>query len=217
MTLPLTSSVRPFSRPSTLAASSFEATTMKLSIGLAAALAGCATAAQQAAQVYMFRNDASPSSSTPALPPSLARLILLQRLAVRGSGPSTDDIPTDMDLETAVNLMNEYGVKGFSIGEEATESPYQAVVMIDGFTEDQMKSMDSRFEMQPSFMIDSPPSSSASDNLIKNDLYNVGVTNGAPTCALQSVLNPTERACWSGKSTVAKYSIQKVTRDSLPR
>lgn len=186
---------------------------MKLSIGLAAALAGCATAAQQAAQVYMFRNDASPGSSTPALPPSLARLILLQRLAVRGNGPSTDDIPTDMDLETAVDLMNEYGVKGFSIGEEATESPYQAVVMIDGFTEDQMKSMDTRFEMQPAFMIESPPSSSASDNLIKNDLYNVGVTNGAPTCALQSVLNPTERACWSGKSTVAKYSIQKVGRD----
>lgn len=183
---------------------------MKLSTGLAAALAGCAAAAQQAAQVYMFRNDASPSSSTPAISPSLARIILLQRLAARGNGPSTDDLPSDIDADTAVELMNEYAVKGFAIGEEATDAPYQAVVMIDGFTEEQMEKMGSRFEMQPAFTIAAPPSSSASDNFIKNDLYNVGVINGAPTCALEFVLNPTEPACWSGKSTVAKYSIQKV-------
>lgn len=183
---------------------------MKLTIGLTAALAGCAAAAQQAAQVYMFRNDASPSSTTPAISPSLARLILLQRLAARGHGPSTDDLPTDFDIETAVKLMNEYGVKGFSIGEAATDFPYQAVVMIDGFTEEQMEKMNNRFDMQPAFTIEAPPSSSASDNFIKNDLYNVGVTNGAPTCALEFVLNPTEPACWSGKSTVAKYSVQKV-------
>lgn len=183
---------------------------MKLSIGLTAALAGCAAAAQQAAQVYMFRNDASPSTSTPAISPSFARTILLQRLAATGGGPSTDHLPSDIDADTAVELMNDYAVRGFSVGEKAKSSPYQAVVIIDGFTEDQMEKMSSRFEMQSAFTIEAPPLSSASGDFPKNGLYNVGFTRDAPICALESLLNPTDPECWSGKSTVLKYSTQKV-------
>lgn len=180
---------------------------MKLTIGLAAALAGYATAAQQAAQVYMFRSD--DSNSTPSVSPSLARLILLQRLT-HGNGPSVDEFPSDVDVDTAVDFVNEFGADGFSMGEGATNDPYQAVVMIDGFTDEQMEKISGKFDMQPAFTIEAPPSSSANDNLIKNDLYNIGLDNGMPKCALESVLNPTETACWVGKSTVAKYSVQKV-------
>lgn len=181
---------------------------MKLTIGLSVALASFVAAAQQAAEVYIL--PTTQSASTTNVTPSLARLILLQRLASNGKGLSSHEIPDTVAPEDAVALINKYGKapeKLFS--NEQDVSPSQLVIMLEGMTEEQMKELGIAIEAQPAFTIANPPSSDAHDNLIKNDFYNVGVTN-EHGCLLDQITNPFEEACWSGKSTVAKYDVSKV-------
>lgn len=184
---------------------------MKLTFGLTAALAGCAVAAQQAADVYILPTAASSasSSSTPSISRSLARLILLQRLAPAGKGPSISEIPDDSDIDNVVSMMNQFGKEPVSLFGQGAGSPSQLVVMLEGLTGEQMKDLGGTFNSNPAFTIADPPNSGAHDNLLKNDFYNVGITN-EHKCSLQQVSNPFEEQCWSGKSTVAKYNVQKV-------
>jgi len=181
---------------------------MKLNIGLAAALAGCVAAAKQSADVFILPAVADASSSTPSLTPSIARLLLLQRLAPAGEGPSVNDIPEDA-LEDAVLAMNEFGTKPVSIFDKASAgSPSQLVLMLEGLSDEQMKDMAEALESKPAFTIADPPSSSAHEKLVKNDFYNVGVTR-EHKCSIVEVSNPFEERCWSGQSTVAKYNVQR--------
>lgn len=185
---------------------------MKLTLGLSAALAGfTAAASQQSAPVYIFSGaDADTTATTPSYPPSLARLVLLQRLASSGKGPSVADIPDNVDTEIAVSAMNSFGGQATSLcDQEQQASPSQLVIMLEGLTDDQISEMGGKFDSRPSFEISSPPSSSAHEQLVKNDLFNVGVTNDHK-CSVKDVTNPFEKRCWSGKSTVAKYNVQKV-------
>lgn len=186
---------------------------MKLNIGLAAALAGCAAAAQHAADVYILRDSAdSSSTSTPSITPSIARLLLLQRLAPAGKGPSVNDIPESADLAEVVSVMNQFGPAPVSLFDKlaATASPSQLLIMLEGLTDDQMKNMGSELKLKSSLQISDPPSSSAHDQLIGNDFYNVGMTK-EHKCSVSQVTNPFEEQCWSGHSTVAKYDVQKVS------
>lgn len=181
---------------------------MKLTIGLSAVLVSFAAAAQQAAEVYIL--PTSQSVSTTSITPSLARLILLQRLASNGKGPSSRDIPDTVALEDVVALMNKYGKATEELfSEDQYASPSQLVVMLEGMTEDQMKEFSVAIDSQPAFTIANPPSSGAHENLVKNDFYNIGVSN-EHGCSLDQITNPFEKACWSGKATVAKYDVSKV-------
>lgn len=182
---------------------------MKLTLGLATALAGCAAAAQQAAQIYILPSDTD-STSTPSVSPSLARLILLQRLAPAGKGPSVSDIPDGADIDSVVELMNKYGGKSPSLfGQEQPVSPSQLVVMLEGLSDDQIKEVGEGFQKKPAFSVVDPPTATAHDKLVKNDFYNVGITN-EHKCSITEVTNPFEERCWSGRSTVAKYNVKKV-------
>ena len=182
---------------------------MKLTLGLSAALAGCAAAAQQAAQVYILPSDTD-STSTPSISPSLARLILLQRLAPAGKGPSVADIPDGVDVDNVAELMSKYGGETASLfGQGQTVSPSQLVIMLEGLTGEQIKEVGEGLQTKPAFSIADPPAASAHDKLVKNDFYNVGITN-EHECSIKEVTNPFEERCWSGRSTVAKYNIKKV-------
>lgn len=187
---------------------------MKLNIGLAAALAGCAAAAQNAADVFILRDSAdassSSSSTTPSITPSIARLLLLQRLAPAGKGPSVSDIPEDADLAEVVSVMNQFGPAPVSLFEKAVASPSQLLIMLEGLTEDQISQTAQTLKLEPALRISDPPSASAHDQLIANDFYNVGVTK-EHECPVSQVTNPFEERCWSGQSTVAKYNVQKVS------
>ncbi|KAH7156415.1 hypothetical protein EDB81DRAFT_646898 [Dactylonectria macrodidyma] len=180
---------------------------MKLTIGLSAALASFAAAAQHAAEVYILPEPQSgPLSSISA---SFARLILLQRLAPTGTGPSLRDIPDFADPEDAVALMNALGKEPLQLfADDERVSPSQLVVMLEGMTDAQFKEIGAALETKPAFTVPNPPSADAHDKLIKNDFYNVGITNDHK-CPLDQVINPFEESCWSGKSTVAKYDVSK--------
>ncbi|KAG8418616.1 hypothetical protein J3459_012219 [Metarhizium acridum] len=80
---------------------------MKLTAGLITAFAGYVAAAQQSAEVFIV--PTGDASSPPAITPSLARLLLLQRLAPSGRGLSLHDIPNGVGTEHAVSLINRFG------------------------------------------------------------------------------------------------------------
>lgn len=185
---------------------------MKLNIGLAAALAGCASAAQHAADVFILRDSDASSTTTPSIAPSIARLLLLQRLAPAGQGPSVHDIPEDADTEEVVSVMNEFGPAYTSPLDKfaAAASPSQLLIMLEGLTDDQISQTSKALSLEPSLRISDPPSTSAHDELVGNDFYNAGVTK-EHECSLSQVTNPFEEQCWSGRSTVARYDVNKVS------
>lgn len=182
---------------------------MKLTLGLTAALAGCAAAAKQAADVYIFP-QADADSSTQSLTPSQARLILLQRLTPAGKGPSSSDIPDGSNVENIVSLLNSYGGPVPSpFSQTQATMPSQLVIMLEGMSDDQIEEMGHALKTKPTFTITDSPSYSANDKLIKNDFYNAGITN-EHQCSIKEVTNPFEERCWSGRSTIAKYNVRKV-------
>ncbi|PNY28282.1 endoplasmic reticulum membrane protein [Tolypocladium capitatum] len=181
---------------------------MKLTAGLIAALAGCAAAAPPAAEVYLVPAREA-SSTTPSISPGLARLILLQRLAPIGHGPSLDDVPKGVDTHAAVSVMNRFGKPSPPLFVDSSDGePSQLVIMLDGMTEEQIKELGHALERKPDFMISDPPSSKAHDDLVEIDFHNAGVTNGN-NCDVRQVVNPLEE-CWNGKqSAIAKYNVKK--------
>lgn len=184
---------------------------MKLTVGLAAALAGYAAAAQQAATVYQLSTQPSTSSkTTPSLSPSLARLVLLQRLSSLRNSPSSKDFPNGVGSDEVVSTLRQFGKTVTPLfGEESKQEPSQLVLMLEDMTPKQIKEMGKAMKIQPAYTIPTPPSASAHGDLVKFDFYNVGVTN-EHQCTVDEVVNPLEEKCWSDKSTVAKYSVKKV-------
>lgn len=185
---------------------------MKLTVALAAAFAGCVAAAQQA-EVYMIPN---PDNSLPqaTISRSLARLILLQRLAPSGKGPSTSDIPDGSDPEEIVSMMNQFGKAPaplFTDG-EAT-APRQLVVLVEGVTDTEMDTTKKAFGGAPAFTISNPPSDAAHERLVTNDFYNVGVAKDTE-CSLLELTgyfsDPSMERCWSGRSAVKRLNMQNV-------
>ncbi|KOS18265.1 putative endoplasmic reticulum membrane protein [Escovopsis weberi] len=193
---------------------------MKPALGFLAALATCAAAAQPVADVFILpRPDASLSSSsssssstattTPSLSRSLTRLLLLQRLAHPGKGPFAKDIPSGLDLEEVASALNSFGKTLPPLfGDDQPEEPRQLVLMLEGLTEKQIKDTAALLKVQPSFTISNPPSAGAHKKLATNDFYNAGVTN-EHDCGIDDATNPFKEECWSGKSTVARYSVGK--------
>ncbi|POR31670.1 Putative endoplasmic reticulum membrane protein [Tolypocladium paradoxum] len=181
---------------------------MKLTAGLIVTLAGCAAATQPDAEVYLVPAREA-SSTTPSISPSLARLVLLQRLAPIGQGPSLHDVPKGVGTQEAVSVMNRFGKVSPPLFVDCIDGePSQLVMMLEEMTEKQMKELGHALERKPEFTIFDPPSSKAHDDLVKTDFHNAGVTNGN-NCDMRQVVNPLEE-CWNGKqSAVAKYNVKK--------
>ncbi|KAG6115581.1 hypothetical protein E4U13_002638 [Claviceps humidiphila] len=182
---------------------------MKLNAGLIAVLSGCAVAAQLSAEVYLVSKH-DDASSPPAVTPSLARLLFLQRLASNGRGFVLEDVPSGLNVANAVSFLNQFGKPTpplFSVGE--TNRPNQLVLMLDSLSDEHMKKLRKTLGTSPSFTITDPPADSAHKDLIELDfLHKSGVADGNQ-CSIQQIANP-KGDCWNGKSSaVAKYSANK--------
>ncbi|KAF4980152.1 hypothetical protein FZEAL_3771 [Fusarium zealandicum] len=173
---------------------------MKLTIGLTAALASFAVAAEQAAQVYILRGS-HPVESTTSLTQNEARLVLHQRLAAEGKGPSFRDISDTKNQERIVSLINKYGKTPAPLfSKDETASPRQLVVMVEGVPSVEHKThLGSLSHVQPDFTI-----SNGQKEIVQNDFYGLGVAK-KHSCPLNKVVNSFEESCWNGDSTLATY------------
>ncbi|KAF4125017.1 GAL4 [Geosmithia morbida] len=188
---------------------------MKLTLGFTAVLAGCAAAAAAApaADVYILSNDEAAVESNLSVSPSEARLILLQRLAPAGRGASTAEIPHSADTETLVTLLNKYGGGGAEqplfMPSQSQQQPSQLVVMLEGMTDEQIEETGHELNTKPSFTIADAPSPKANDKFVSDDIYAHAGVSSNHECSVNEITNPFEERCWSGRSTVAKYNVQK--------
>lgn len=183
---------------------------MKLTFGIAAALAGCSAAAHSTGQVFTF--PTRESSSTTSLSRSAAHLIIMQRLAAAGNEPSINTIPTDIDTDKAVSLINTFGreLPGLFSKEAEQAGPRRLLVMLEGMSSEQMQKAAKTLKSKPSFTINDPPSSAANNELFEDDLYSVGATT-REKCKLGDILNQKRDECWNQRSAAVKYSVEKVT------
>ncbi|KAI8247865.1 putative endoplasmic reticulum membrane protein [Colletotrichum sp. SAR 10_77] len=184
---------------------------MKVSVGLATALAGVATAlsSDQPADVYLLQSKQTSTSSSdiPSLPRQIARLILLQRLSPEGQH-GTWDLPETMSSEKAVNYLNDFGLSPQGLfSNAASTNPSQLVVMLEGITGDDAKALQKSIGARPSFRVGDAPSAAANTLLLANDFQNVGVTPKG--CKFDKAINPFAEECWSGKSSVVRYDVKK--------
>lgn len=192
---------------------------MRLSVGLLALSAGLGLAAQQPADVFIFQSGerGSPSSSSlspPEMPRQLARLLLHSRLSPAGGislGSFTADLPSSIDLQTAVDLLNRFGkpVRRPLLSPPTTEvEPSQLVVLVEGVTETNSgplrKALAERAHRDtPSFTIADPPSSAAHGHLVAEDLP---LRHGSTKkCDFDVAINPFEDDCWDRKTSVLRY------------
>lgn len=180
---------------------------MKLTAGLIAAFVGCAAAAQQAAQVYMLPRPSAPS--TPSISRSLARLLLLQRLAPTGQGPSTNEIPDGTDAEEVVSLLNAFGKAPAPLFTDAdATAPRQLLLMLEDMTEPQINDAMKALDITVALTITNPPSTVAHESLLRNDFEAAGVESLNPISLLE-LAKPNPKL-WRGRSAFASYSAQKV-------
>lgn len=182
---------------------------MKLCAGLLAASCGLAIAAQPAAQVYLVPARET-SSSPPSLSPGLARLVLLQRLAPSGQGPSLRDATEKTDISEAVSALSRFGKAPPPLfADDSNGQPSQLVMMLDGISEEQIKELGRVLGTGPAFKIPDPPSAEAHDELVKVDLVGTGAID-AGGCGMQQIANPLE-GCWEGRrAAFAKLKINEV-------
>ncbi|PTB68174.1 hypothetical protein BBK36DRAFT_1115307 [Trichoderma citrinoviride] len=181
---------------------------MKLTLGIAAALVGCAAASQPAADVYLLPNREA--ASPPSISSSVAGLITQQR-ASSGSVASVSEIPDNVDAETVVSLMNQYGSVRPSLFDELTEEPKQLFVMLEGLTEEQIKDTRAKLDVQPSFTIPEVPSTDRlrwAAGLDVSTIYK-GSKKEKTSCSFDEMINPLEERCWRGNSLIADFDVQK--------
>ncbi|KAF4963842.1 hypothetical protein FSARC_8202 [Fusarium sarcochroum] len=180
------------------------ASKMKLTIGLSAALAGFSAAAQQAAtdaaNVYILRGSHHIEPTT-KLTPSEARLILHQRLAPEGEGPSFRDLTDHDDEQRIVSLINKYGKTPAPLfSEEKTATARQLLIMVEGMP---------TFEYEPFFgwLSNTQPDftfSKVDENYEHPDVY-TDVLAKIPTCPLSKIV-AMDDSCFSGKAALSIYS-----------
>lgn len=182
---------------------------MKLLNGLAlAGLVGVATAAKSdSAEVYILSKSSTSqisNSIAPQLPRQVARHVLIQRLS---GETQMNDLPEAISQDDALSSIARYGKVPLPLFEDASVSeditPSQLVIMLEGITEENAKSL--RKDLQaPTFVIPDAPSAKANKHLVDVDLMGV---SGA--CDIAAAVNPYDK-CWKGLSLVVKYDAAKV-------
>ncbi|KAL1867358.1 hypothetical protein VTK73DRAFT_4205 [Phialemonium thermophilum] len=180
-----------------------------------AALAGFAAAGQQEpAEVYLLRsNPQKATESSPRIPREIARHVLLQRTSRSSYAIALGDIPATTDAETAISYINNFG-KGQQplFGENGVSAgPAQLVILLEGVTADNARPLKSALAKtswsQPSFLVSDPPSSRATDRLVRD--FRVAGASSLPGCTLEAAVNPNDKACWDGLSAVVSVDARK--------
>lgn len=181
---------------------------MKLTIGLSAALAGFAAASQQAAtdlaKVYILRGSHHIEPTT-SLTPSEARLILHQRLAPEGEGPSFRDFTDSDDEERIISLMNKYGKTVAPLfSDEKTATPRQLVINIDGMPTFEYESFFGwLFNTQPDFTLDAKKENGEHPEIFQDVIAKM------PECPLDQIV-AMDDSCFRGEAAFATYSRSQV-------
>lgn len=121
----------------------------------------------------------------------------------------TWDLPEAMSNEKAVDYLNEFGMspQGLFINAAST-NPSQLVVMLEGITGNDAKTLQKSFGAGPSFKVGDVPSAAANSLLLANDFQNIGVIQ--KSCQFDRAINPFAEECWTGKSSVVRYDAKKV-------
>jgi hypothetical protein len=180
---------------------------MRFSATLLPALVGAASAASEAANVYLFSADSSPSSNPPTLTPEQARLVFAQRLGVsqyHGLGDASDG---------TLSYINQFGGRREEsfFGEPTQDQAAELVLIVEGVSGKSAKPLLKEWEsIKPTFTVSSPPLTSANKKLALDLNQQSGEKQN---CALEDAINPYEAKCWSGKSKVIHFDLAaKVTR-----
>lgn len=186
----------------------YPAIEMKLSAGIVAGLVSCVTAAAPAGQAYTFPNV---DSSAKSLSSSLARLVLLQRLAPSGQGPSIHEAPDNVETNEVISLLNTFGRTESPLFAEASSDgePRRLLVMLDGLSDAQITKAAKALGNQPSFTIENPPSTASNQKLFEEDVYSAGVTN-EHKCSLDDIVKQSRQECWTGKVAATKLNVAEV-------
>lgn len=190
------------------AASTRTISIMKLTLGLAAAFAGCVAASQPTADVYILPNRES--TSPPSVSSNVARLIALQRFSSSRS-VSVNEIPEDADIENVASLLNQFGKPIPSMFDEVVDEPNQLILAVTGLTEEQIRETRKKLNVQPAFTI---PDASSIDPLNGVAGFDPADYHGAAKpqkCSFDEIINPLEERCWTGRALFAEYDIQKVS------
>jgi len=181
---------------------------MRLSTTLLPALVGAASAASEAANVYLFSADSSSSSNPPTLTPEQARLVFAQRLGVsqyHGLGDASD---------STLSYINQFGGRRDDslFGESTQTQAAELVLVVEGVSGKTASPLLKEWEsIKPAFSISNPPSASANKNLASDLNQQSGEKQN---CALEDAINPYEAKCWNGKSKVIQFDLaSKVTRE----
>jgi hypothetical protein len=181
---------------------------MRLSATLLPALVGAASAASEAANVYLFSADSSPSSNPPTLTPEQARLVFAQRLGVsqyHGLGDASD---------STLSYINQFGGRREDslFGEPTLDQAAELVLVVEGVSGKSAGPLLNVWELiKPAFTISNPPSKSANKKLVLDLNQQSGE---GQNCALEDAINPYEAKCWSGKSKVIHFDLAvKVTKN----
>lgn len=190
---------------------------MMLLNGLAlAGLAGLASSAatHEQAEVYILssKHAASSSSSstlaTPSLPRQLARDILFQRVT---GDLQLKDLSSTIVGDRVLSYFDQYGRSPRPLFGASSEdvSPSQLVVLLEGITEDNAKTLREGLQKQdyaPAFKIEDAPSTKANKHLVDVEFAAGGVSG---SCDVEAAINPYD-SCWKGMSLVVKYDAAKV-------
>lgn len=184
---------------------------MKLSLGLAAGLAGIAAAASQSAPVYFLdpKISSTPDSETPSVPRQLARLVFLQRLSPNGRAGSLKDVPDSVRTEDAISYLNSFGKPPRPLLADPTAEPTQLLVLLEGTTANDANSLSRAVPgWKPAFTVADPPSAAANLAMVERELAAMDLTSRG--CSPESLLNPLDDSCVHKGSRVLRLDARKV-------
>ncbi|KIH94853.1 hypothetical protein SPBR_03750 [Sporothrix brasiliensis 5110] len=202
---------------------------MKLLAGLAVAacLASSAAAAAVPAPVYLLRSSpssSSPSSSStsPNLPRQIARQVLLRRLGASDGSSFYDSLPRDVDPETALGLIEQFGSKAKPAlfaedASSAAAASCEMLVVVQGAQPEHVAALEAALPSafaKPAFTVADPPSEAANTRLFVDELASAGIAAHTATSVADAVAAP---ASWAHGIFVGLYDAKKdaTTVDAL--
>ncbi|OAA62887.1 hypothetical protein SPI_04427 [Niveomyces insectorum RCEF 264] len=208
-------------------------------LAIAASLASSAAAAASgSAKVYLLRpqatvstdsiertessdstTTASTTSSVAGLPQQIVRQILLQRLRVDDDAATfLNTLPEGYDADTALNLLEHYGVATTPLFEPLSASggagrggrrPHQLMVIVEGVTPEHVQRLESPGLLgaysEPSFAVADPPSRAAIELLFVGKLGNTGISVQRKRLDVSDLL----ASQTDGSPFVGVYDVQK--------
>lgn len=142
-------------------------------------------------------------SAPPQLPRQLARDIIFQRLAV------DTQFSSEIVGDSSLSYISQFGKSEKPLFGASTQTidPSQLVVLLEGITEDNAKSLRKGLGKEgykPTFKISDAPSSKANKHLVDVELAG---TSGS--CDITAAINPYD-SCWNGMSLVVRYDVAEV-------